>query len=398
MTDKALLLAEALNELDDKYLEEAHPEARGISLRVAQRQRTVRQIAAVACLCLVGIGVAQLSPLRDASGTGEAAPMSPPPSVGQIFMDGNSETSNSPSSAAGLGTRVDGAHGSLYFADETDTTVTVILTLNEHVDTPLYVYFEGYNTVLAATEPGVGHEGRLQITVDGAICTGSLPTVAGKYEIVIDFSRVLTLDAPIGQRFAISGFPALCRQVSCGTVSGALTCGEGNGTGRWWQEGYHTVYTEDKAPFSEIDLTDGQFDTHDFDVMGYTFRIPLSHRPSKFPKRLCAALDDLTPTAVYACFTDGEGGVSVSEPLPTTTLEGKTFYDLDLTVQDLHAGQYITLLFVFPADTLKTDPLTQLYPIERMTVYLDGTDKAHRHRQQWLRQVNRPFDWHIMDT
>ena len=63
MTDKSLLMAEAMNYIDDKFIEEAHSEAKGVPFEVYHRKKTFRQIAAVACLCLVAIGVARLSSL-----------------------------------------------------------------------------------------------------------------------------------------------------------------------------------------------------------------------------------------------------------------------------------------------------------------------------------------------
>ncbi len=78
MSDKTLLLAEAMGYIDEKFIEEAHSEARGIPYQIAHRRRTFRQIAAVACLCLVAIGVARLPEMvNDMNASGEAAPMDP---------------------------------------------------------------------------------------------------------------------------------------------------------------------------------------------------------------------------------------------------------------------------------------------------------------------------------
>ena len=61
MKDKTLLLSEAMGYIDERFIEEAHAEARGVPYQIANRRRTIRQIAAVACLCIVAIGVFRLS-------------------------------------------------------------------------------------------------------------------------------------------------------------------------------------------------------------------------------------------------------------------------------------------------------------------------------------------------
>ncbi len=102
MSDKTLLLAEAMGYIDEKFIEEAHSEARGVPYQIANRRRTFRQIAAVACLCLVAIGVARLPEMVGGgmNASGEASPMAPsspiePSSPGNKFPffdknDGNS--------------------------------------------------------------------------------------------------------------------------------------------------------------------------------------------------------------------------------------------------------------------------------------------------------------------
>ncbi len=93
MSDKTLLMAEAMNYLDDAFIEEAHCEARGVTVDPIHRRKTISRIALVACLCLVAIGVARLpAMIHDMSASGEAAPMEP--EDGNSFGDqvgGNSE-------------------------------------------------------------------------------------------------------------------------------------------------------------------------------------------------------------------------------------------------------------------------------------------------------------------
>lgn len=97
MNDKTLLLAKAMNDLDDRFIEEAHSEARGVPYQIANRRRTVRQIAAVACLCLLAIGVAQLpDAVSDMNNNGEAAPMDPGsvPDFNSPLDDNNDDSSS----------------------------------------------------------------------------------------------------------------------------------------------------------------------------------------------------------------------------------------------------------------------------------------------------------------
>lgn len=61
MTDKQLLLAEAMGYIDDRFLEEAHPEAYGATQKAVERRKNIRRIAAVACLCVVAIGAFRIS-------------------------------------------------------------------------------------------------------------------------------------------------------------------------------------------------------------------------------------------------------------------------------------------------------------------------------------------------
>ncbi|MBE6585272.1 MAG: hypothetical protein E7645_01950 [Ruminococcaceae bacterium] len=61
MSDKSLVMAEAMAYIDDRFLEEAHPESVGLSRTNVNRRRNIRRLAAVACLCIVAIGVFRLS-------------------------------------------------------------------------------------------------------------------------------------------------------------------------------------------------------------------------------------------------------------------------------------------------------------------------------------------------
>ena len=100
MNDKTLLLAEAMSYIDDKFIEEAHSEARGVPYRVANRRRTFRQIAAVACLCLVAIGVARIPDIFGGgmNASGEASPMAPssPGNKFPFFDKNDGNSGNSP--------------------------------------------------------------------------------------------------------------------------------------------------------------------------------------------------------------------------------------------------------------------------------------------------------------
>lgn len=95
MKDKTLLLSEAMGYIDERFIEEAHAEARGVPYQIANRRRTIRQIAAVACLCIVAISVFRLSSPESFDGLSgnmapEAnAPMEDFPLLDSDISDGN---------------------------------------------------------------------------------------------------------------------------------------------------------------------------------------------------------------------------------------------------------------------------------------------------------------------
>lgn len=91
MRDKTLLMAEAMNDIDDRFIEEAHTEAKGLTREQVNRKRTFRQVLAVACLCLVAIGAARLPDMVSDKNTGaEAVPMAPGVgNSGNSFADPN---------------------------------------------------------------------------------------------------------------------------------------------------------------------------------------------------------------------------------------------------------------------------------------------------------------------
>ena len=74
MRDKSLIMAEAMDYIDDRFLEEAHPEACGLTQAWVDRNKMLRRIAAVACICLVALGVSKLPALIEWNKAGSAAP------------------------------------------------------------------------------------------------------------------------------------------------------------------------------------------------------------------------------------------------------------------------------------------------------------------------------------
>lgn len=89
MKDKTLLMAEAMSYIDDRFLEEAHPEACGLTQAKVDRSRMIRRIAAVACLCIVALGIAKLPDLQDMGAVGNAAPEAECPVNTTPVDDGN---------------------------------------------------------------------------------------------------------------------------------------------------------------------------------------------------------------------------------------------------------------------------------------------------------------------
>lgn len=99
MSDKTLLMAEAMSYLDDRYIEEAHCEARGVAVDPIHRRKTISRIALVACLCLIAIGVARLPALMDKvsdMGVGNAAPEGEGPISPGMFDENNGNVEGNP--------------------------------------------------------------------------------------------------------------------------------------------------------------------------------------------------------------------------------------------------------------------------------------------------------------
>ncbi|MBE6558316.1 MAG: hypothetical protein E7661_04830 [Ruminococcaceae bacterium] len=124
MNDKSFLMAEAMSYIDDRFLEEAHPEARGMTQEQVNKRKTLKQIALVACLCLVAIGVARLPSLNESAsdmwvGNGAAPEANQP--FGDIANDGASPDGNTGSSMApGMSESLDSGESESCTAEETE--------------------------------------------------------------------------------------------------------------------------------------------------------------------------------------------------------------------------------------------------------------------------------------
>lgn len=376
--EKNLLLSEAMGFLDDDFLIEAHPEVIGKPHNHTARRKTFFQLGLVACLCILALCIPKLPDIfggmSDMVGNG-AAP------------EANHSPEKDPQAPAPrLGHRVQGELGSILFTDETDTTVTLQMTLTKEATEPLYIYFYDYAGVAATTEPNyknngtVIREGRLKVTVNGQPIEGSLPQAVGTYEILIDFSALLKDGTPLDQRFSVTSFPELFRCLEGGSFSTQALYMSTEGGLRLYREG---LADGEGQP----DITDGKYDPdrYSLDVMQMILRIPLSHTPDEFPTGLWFALDNLSPSEVYA----------LGRPLSVQEIGGDSYYHLNLTQEALTAGQYICIYFVFPAGTLwepAFDPIKEVYPIDRMTLYLNDTSPDCRYRQQWVRGTEaKPF-------
>lgn len=104
MKDKALCMAEAMTYIDDRFLEEAHPEAKGLSQETVNRKKTVRRIALVACLCLVAISLPSL------------------PALLEGMMDMGAGSAHAPEAEGVVsGDKVNEAQGSVSITESTDT-------------------------------------------------------------------------------------------------------------------------------------------------------------------------------------------------------------------------------------------------------------------------------------
>lgn len=90
MKDKTLLMAEAMGYIDDRFLEEAHPEACGLTQAKVNRNRMTRRIAAVACLCIVALGIFKFPDWSlKMESVGNAAPEADCPVATTPIDDGN---------------------------------------------------------------------------------------------------------------------------------------------------------------------------------------------------------------------------------------------------------------------------------------------------------------------
>ena len=225
LEEKRLLLSEAMGFLDDDLIAEAHGEAVGKSLDKVLHQRLMKNIGLVACIVLIALCIPRLAQW---SGMEVSGDMAPPQNeeVGNSkndfegVFDGagdvlNGNTYGDPEQFNGVGCVVQGTYGSLSFVSMTDSTITLRMTLTQDAKTPIYIYFYDYAGVNATTQPNYTNNGvvirggRLKVTVNGEAIDDSLPTTAGTYDIVVDFSSLLKDDIPMRPEFRVTGFPKL---------------------------------------------------------------------------------------------------------------------------------------------------------------------------------------------
>ena len=224
--EKRLLLSEAMGFLDDDLIAEAHGEAVGKSLDVILRQKLMKNIGLVACIVLLTICIPRFAQLNYLEADGNTATPPQNEAVGNSkedfegVWDGANDvlsgnTYGDPEQFNGVGCVVQGTYGSLSFVSMTDSTITLRMTLTQDAKTPIYIYFYDYAGVNATTQPNYTNNGvvirggRLKVTVNGEAIDDSLPTTAGTYDIVVDFSSLLKDDIPMRPEFRVTGFPKL---------------------------------------------------------------------------------------------------------------------------------------------------------------------------------------------
>ena len=103
MTDRSIVMAEAMTYIDDRFLTEAHPEACGTSRKEVDRARTMKRLAAVACLCIVAIGAFQLHKLWDFHFLGVSGSMKPEAGIPVDDLHPGDEDGNSGNSGENEG-------------------------------------------------------------------------------------------------------------------------------------------------------------------------------------------------------------------------------------------------------------------------------------------------------
>ena len=233
--EKSLLFSDALCYLDDDILAEAHPETVGRPPNAHRRERMWKNMGLVASLALLLL----ISPIlfrmgMDIVGSsgGSAGDMVPPnenmapnspmedkenENDGHYGADIGDSLSPEPDEYPVVGHYVFGDFGKLYFAEETETTITLRMTLTQKATVPLYIYFYDYSGVMATTQPNyqnggiIIREGRIKVTVNGQAWDGALPSEIGTYDIVLDISSLVKDDVPMQTAFHITSFPDLNR-------------------------------------------------------------------------------------------------------------------------------------------------------------------------------------------
>lgn len=236
--EKSLLISDALGYLDDDILAEAHPETVGRPPDAHRKERMWKNMGLVASLALLLL----ISPILFRMGIdivgssgGSSGDMVPPnenmaPNApmednenkndGHYGADVGGSLSPKPDAYPVVGDVVLGDFGRLHFASETETTITLRMTLTKKATVPLYIYFFDYSGVMATTQPNyqnggvIIREGRIKVTVNGQAWDGALPSDIGTYDIVLDISSLLKDHVPMQDRFHITSFPDLHRTSS----------------------------------------------------------------------------------------------------------------------------------------------------------------------------------------
>ncbi len=192
MTRDQEILARAMNYIDDDLIVAAH----------APRRKLRRLVPWLTAACLVIVLVAVYPTLRSVINVtmeNEVAGDAMPPAADEFGgMNDNQNSADKPeqSDIHSLGTPVTLGGTTLTMTDVTETTATftVVKTDNE----PLYVAFYQYaGGIMGTTEPNYRDNGviirpyTVKLTVNRAeTITYDIPTAAGTYEILVDFSSL----------------------------------------------------------------------------------------------------------------------------------------------------------------------------------------------------------------
>ncbi len=219
---KAFLLSQSLQFLDEDMIAEAHEEE-AKKASVLRHSRIIRRIALVASICLLTVSVPLLLRFvldteNKAAGSDMMGNLSPehdyvvngntPSQDNEDKNDFFNDSVQSADRVYVLGDTAESSFGTLTYMEETQTTITLRMTLTKPATQALHMAFFDNEKILTATQSGVGiyDEPLFTMSVNGQTTNDALPTEAGVYDIIIDFSALIEKQDIHLQGFIVTSF------------------------------------------------------------------------------------------------------------------------------------------------------------------------------------------------